>query len=129
MENKFGKLANVVEILAKNNIDIQALTMADTTDFGILRVIVDDTEKGAKALRDEGLIVKVTDVIGVGIDDVPGGLSKVLSLLKENGISVEYMYAFTGKDDSEHASVVMKVDKKDIAIDVFLQNDIPSKRK
>ena len=127
MENKFGKLANVIDILGKNDVDIKALTMADTTDFGILRVIVNDWEKAAKVLREEDMIVKVTDVIAVGIEDVPGGLSKVLNLLKDNGISVEYMYAFTGKDDIEHSSVVMKVDNKDLAIEVFFKNDIPSK--
>lgn len=110
IENRSGRLAEVTSIIAEANCSIRALSIADTTNFGILRIIVDDTKKAEKALKDKGLAVSITNVVSVRIEDKPGGLSKVLNLLSENNITVEYMYAFISKSDNE-AQVVMYVEK------------------
>lgn len=107
IENQPGALSEVLDILAENDINMSALSVADTADFGILRLIVSNPDEAKKILREKGYIVKLTDVIAVGIEDRPGGLSKPLKLLKENDIAIEYMYAFIGKAESG-ALVVMK---------------------
>ena len=110
VENKFGRLSSIIEVLGKNNIDISALSFADTTDFGILRIIVDKPEEAVIVLKEHGVAVKFTDVIAVTIDDTPGGLSKVLAKLTENNITIDYMYAFVGKKEGK-ALMVVKTDK------------------
>lgn len=107
VENKAGTMADVLELLGKNGIDLSALSIADTTDFGILRLIVSDPFNAEKILKENGMIVKLTDVIAVGIEDKPGSLSKILNTLKENGIELDYMYAFIGKT-THGAIVIMK---------------------
>ena len=109
VENKFGRLEAIIDTLGKNGINMRALSIADTTDFGILRVIVDDTDKAKKCLNEIGVIAKATDVIAVYIDDETGGLAKVLKYLTEEKISVEYMYAFLSRDTSK-ALMVLKAD-------------------
>ncbi len=109
VENKFGRLEAIIDALGKSGVNLRALSIADTTDFGILRVIVDDTDKAKKALDDIGVIAKATDVIAVYIDDKTGGLAKVLGYLTEEKISVEYMYAFLARDTSR-ALMVLKAD-------------------
>ena len=94
VENKAGRLAAIVDLLGKNNVNMRALSIADTADFGILRLIVDDSERAISLLSDAGIMVKRTHVIAVAIDDVPGGLSKILTTLSNNGVVIEYMYAF-----------------------------------
>ncbi|MFA7636339.1 MAG: ACT domain-containing protein [Monoglobales bacterium] len=94
IENKVGKLAEILNVLSENNIDISALSIAETTEFGILRMIVSDPEAAKVKLRESGVIVKTTNVIGVVLDDTPGSMAKVITLLSENGITVEYSYAF-----------------------------------
>lgn len=123
LENKSGKLSEVVSILGKGGIDISALTMADTADFGVLRIIVNEPEKAAELLREQEIIVKVSDVIGVAISDGPGDLAKVLEVLKNKGISVEYMYACVGKL-SNSALVVMKVDDPEKALELLEKEQI-----
>ncbi len=115
IENKVGNLEEVVEVIGKNDIDIYALSLADTTDFGILRMIVSDPDKTKQVLKEKGLIVKRTEVIAVTVEDKPGGLMKTLHKMKDNGINIEYMYAFIGKNE-KGATVVMKVDKPDEAV-------------
>ena len=110
VENKFGRLASIIDVLGKSNIDISALSIADTTDFGILRIIVDKPEEAVIVLKEHGVAVKCTDVIAVAIDDTPGGLSKVLENLTKNGITIDYMYAFIGKKEGK-ALMVVKTDK------------------
>ena len=107
VENKAGTMADVLELLGKNGIDLSALSIVDTTDFGILRLIVSDPFNAEKILKENGMIVKLTDVIAVGIEDKPGSLSKILNTLKENGIELDYMYAFIGKT-THGAIVIMK---------------------
>ena len=109
VENKPGGLFEVTDILAQSEIDITALSLADTSDFGILRLIVDKPEVAAAALREAGLIVKQSEVLAVPIEDAPGGLTKVLHTLSEGGVFIEYMYAFAGKMSGK-AVVVMRAD-------------------
>lgn len=114
VENKSGSLAKITNVLAENNIDIQALSLADTTDFGILRLIVDSPEKAELALAENHFTIKETDVLAVAIEDVPGGLNKVLAVMEKAGIAIEYMYAFTGKM-SENALVILRVEDNEAA--------------
>jgi hypothetical protein len=97
LENRAGRLYDVCSLLGKNNINIRALSLADTSDFGILRLIVDDPDKAIKILKDEKFTVSPTEVVAIEIDDKPGGLAGILSILNENEINVEYMYAFLAK--------------------------------
>ncbi len=105
LENETGGAADVVGVLARNAIDIRALSLADESDFGILRLIVDDTERAVWALKDAGFPVRRTPVVAARIPDRPGGLATVLDALR--GVAVEYMYAFVQKS-GEHAIVVFR---------------------
>ena len=118
IENKVGNLEEVIDAIAENDIDIYALSLADTTDFGILRMIVSDPDKTKEVLKQKGLIVKRTDVIAVTVEDKPGGLTKTLDKMRDNEINIEYMYAFIGKNE-KGATVVMKVDKPDEAVKIL----------
>ena len=118
VENKFGKLAEIIGALAKNSIDISALSLADTSEFGILRLIVDKPELAVSVLKEEGVIVKLSDVLAIAIDDCPGGLSKALDILTEANVVIEYMYAFIGKADGK-AMTVIRVDDEAKAIDTL----------
>lgn len=108
VENKPGRLAAVIEALGKNDINMSALSLADTSEYGILRVIVDNPEYAAEVLKGIGVIVKITKVLAVSMDDTPGGLSKILDVFLKNGINVDYMYAFVGKT-ADKAIMVVKV--------------------
>ena len=123
VENKSGRLADITEVLSKNNINIRALSIADTTDFGILRLIVDAPKSTEAILSENGFTVTLTQVIGVRVPDTPGGLSVVLRLLSYNGISLEYMYAFIGRSD-EKASVILRVDNDEKAAQILSSNGI-----
>ena len=114
MENVPGKLGEVTQALGENGIDMSALSLADTTDFGILRLIVNDPDKACQVLRDHDFIVKQRDVVAAVIDDRPGGLTTVLQILSQAKVSVEYMYAFVGSQDG-HAVVVMRPDDAEAA--------------
>ncbi|NLD19284.1 MAG: acetolactate synthase [Clostridiales bacterium] len=115
VENKFGRVAEILDILKDNDINMSALSLADTTGFGILRLIVNDPSKTADALRNQGITVKTTDVLAVSMDDKPGGLASLLNILKEAQVSIEYMYAFIGKNEGT-AAMVMKVDDQAKAV-------------
>ena len=123
VENKFGRVSDICNVLAEHHINMSALSIADTSEFGVARIIVDKPEEAKAVLRESGVIVKVTDVIGVAIDDKPGGLAAVLELLKEGGVSVEYLYAFLPKA-KEHAMVVMKVNEPESAQRIFTMNGV-----
>jgi hypothetical protein len=123
VENKFGHLEEIISLLGENDIDISALSLADTTDFGILRMIVSDTEKALEVLRNAGNIVKVTDVIAIAVKDAAGGLASALHVLKNDGISIEYLYAFIGKSDLG-ALVVLRTEEPEKAIDTLRANNI-----
>ena len=94
VENKFGRMAAVTNVLESNGVNIRALSLADASDFGVLRMIADDTDKAKECLRESGVMVKTTKVITAGMDNRPGGLAKILNILTEGQISIEYMYAF-----------------------------------
>ena len=118
LENKPGALSAMTGVLAQNGIDMRAFSLAEASDFGIARVIVDDVYKTATVLKDAGFVSSVTPVVGVAIPDIPGGLHKVLELLNEEGINVEYMYAFLGGRQSQGAYMIFRVedDKRAVAV-------------
>jgi len=109
LENKQGHLLEVVDALAKAKVNIRALSIADTSEFGILRIIVPDPELAKKALKKGGFTFNENDVIAVGVSDTPGGLASALRVLAQGGINVEYLYAFVSKS-YEKAVVVLKTD-------------------
>lgn len=109
VENKQGTLVNVTDTLAANNVNIRALSIAETDGFGILRLIVDDEAKAEKVLTEEGYLIKITEVVGVKIGDAPGKLSYVLRTLADAGINMEYLYAFMARTE-RHAYVVLRVE-------------------
>ncbi len=108
LENKGGRLADVTKVMGENGIDISALSIADTTNFGILRMIVNDPAKAEEVLKEKGYAVRISPVLAIAIDDVPGALSQALDVLERERIEIEYIYAFIGKTDSR-ALVVLKV--------------------
>ena len=123
IENRSGGLASVTELLASADIDIRALSIADTSDFGILRIIVDKPTKAAEVLIENDYIVNVTDVIAARLDDAPGGLAKTLRILSDTGIDMEYIYAFVTRT-SGSAYVVLRVADNDLTANVLEKNGI-----
>ena len=123
VENKLGRLTEITDILDKNRIDIRALSVADTTNFGILRIIVNEPDKAAEALKSAGFTVSITNVIAIGVDDNPGGLSKAMHCLYNAGIGVEYMYAFVGRKE-KCAYVILRVDNNNAAIEALRSDNI-----
>ncbi len=115
LENKSGRLAEITSILAENNINIRALSVADTADFGILRLIVDKVEKAKTVLKANGFTVGKTTVIAVEVPDRTGGLASVLKVVDAAGLNVEYMYAFVNKT-GEDAVLIFRFDEIDKAI-------------
>lgn len=124
VENKFGRLEAILDCLSQNNINLRALSLADTADYGVLRVIVDEADKAKKALNDIGVIAKLTDVVAVYIDDRSGGLASVLSILKNAEIGVEYMYAFLGRKEGK-ALMVLKADDEAKTEKILSESNIP----
>ncbi len=123
LENKAGRLAEVTAILRDANVNIRALSLADTTDFGILRLIVNNNEVAEKVLKDEGFTVGKTNVLAIEVDDNPGGLNKVLDPLTSEGINVEYMYAFANPK-SKNAIMIFRFHDLDKAISILEKNKI-----
>ena len=121
LENKSGRLAEITAILADNNINIRALSVADTADFGILRLIVDKVADAEQALRQSGFTVGKTNVIAVEVPDRTGGLATVLKSIEKAGLNVEYMYAFVNKT-GENAVLIFRFDEMDKAIESLLQD-------
>ncbi len=118
LENKAGRLAEVTHCLAQAGINIRALSLADTSDFGILRLLVDDHEKAKDALKDKGFTVGRTAVVVVEVPDRPGGLDDILQLLSGHSINVEYMYAFV-RQSCNNAVLIFRFDRPDDAIAVL----------
>ena len=114
VENRQGALCGITDALAKNGIDMNALTLADTADFGIMRMIVTDTEKAQEVLSEIGYLVKVTDVVAVEMENTPGALSQVITVLGEAGMDIEYLYAFIAVC-GKNARVVIRVDDNEKA--------------
>ena len=112
--NRKGTMVAVTDILAKNNINIRALSIAETEDFGILRLIVNDLSKAVEVLSDNDYLIKVVDVVGVKIGDEPGKLTAALDVLDKKDINVEYLYAFMARTE-KHAYVVLRVENNEMA--------------
>jgi len=123
LENRSGRLAEVTEILGKAAINIRALSLADTSDFGILRVIVSDSDKAFRILEGNGFTVTGTDVLAVEVEDKPGGLARVLRLLDEDEVNVEYMYAFMEKL-TDHALLIFRIEDIEGAIEICRKHGI-----
>ena len=123
MENRSGRLAKITSAIGNAGINIRAMSLADTSDFGILRLIVTDTEKARKVLKDQGFTIKVSDVIAVAIPDIPGALGNLLSIIEHEGLNVEYMYVVAEKHMDE-AIIIFRFDDLDKAIEVLFDNDI-----
>jgi hypothetical protein len=123
VENKEGRLAEVTAILRDAGVNIRALSLADTTDFGVLRLIVNDNEKAEKALKKEGFTVGMTKVMVVEVIDKPGGLNQILDPLSENEVNVEYMYAFSNPQ-CKNAVMVFRFDDYDKALKVLNEKNI-----
>ena len=121
LENKSGRLAEITAILAENAINIRALSVADTADFGILRLIVDKVELAKSVLRENGFTVGKTEVLAVEVEDKTGGLARVLKCIKDAGINVEYMYAFVNKT-GENAVLIFRFEKMDEAMATLLKD-------
>lgn len=123
LENKTNQLAELTNLLNANGIDMQALSLAETTDFGILRLIVNDTYATSCLLKDNGYVFSITPVLAVAISDEPGGLTKVLNILGENEINIEYAYAFTSRI-KDVAYMIFRVEDNDKARDVLRNNGV-----
>ncbi len=123
MENKVGRIMEITEVLGKNNINIRALSLADTSDFGILRMIVDNIEKTLKVLKEKGFIVKDSYVVAVEVPDKPGGLAAVLKVLGKKGINVEYMYAFFEQPENK-ALLIFRFENPEDAVSILIENGI-----
>ena len=123
VENKSGRLADIIDAIAAAGIDIRAVSMADPTDLGLVRLIVDNTPEAEKALKSMGLTVRLTDVIAIEISDTPGGFASALNVLKDRDVEIEYAYAFISRDEGR-ACVILRVDDNDKAIKLFGENGV-----
>lgn len=121
LENKKGMLCAAIDVLAGNGVNISALSLADTADFGILRLIVDKPDEAQTLLRDSGVFVRVTDVIAVAMDDAPGGAVGILKALSAANLNIEYMYAFVGRESGK-ALTVLRADDTARAEQVLQEN-------
>lgn len=122
LENRTGTLCELTQALTDNGIDVRAITLADTVEFGILRLIVSDPVKAEQVLRERHFTVSITEVLCVRVDDVPGGLNAVLQILQKAGISLEYVYAYISK--SADACVIFYVKDRARAEDALRQNGV-----
>ena len=123
LQNKMGSLAKPLEVLTVADVNIRAMCMADTSEFGILRLVVDDPEKGKEALEQNNFLVKMTEIIGVEMNDAPGGLTSVLKTIRDNNIDLEYLYAFT-HDKADKAILLLHADDIDKLIEVLQNSNI-----
>ena len=121
LENKSGRLTEVTEVLAKENINLSALCIAENADFGILRGIVSDPDKAYKALKDNHFAVNITDVVGISCPNVRGALAKVLGFLSAEGVFIEYMYSFA---NNNVANVVIRPSNMDKCIEVLKEKKV-----
>ncbi|HHU90660.1 MAG TPA: ACT domain-containing protein [Clostridiaceae bacterium] len=124
LENKSGRLAEVTRILGSNNIDINALTIADTTEFGILRLIVDKPDNAVEVLRKNNFSVDITEVIAICVDNKPGGLSLALNHLEDNNIGIEYMYSYLGNTGDGKAIIIIRVEDTQNTVNILKNNGI-----
>ena len=119
VENKQGAVVSITDTLSKYNINIRALSIAETPEFGIIRLVVNDDVTAEKILNEEGYLIKSTEVVGVKISDEPGKLSEALAVLDKNNINLEYLYAFMARTE-KHAYVVLRVENNAAAEDALV---------
>ena len=124
LENRSGRLAEVTRVLGDNKLNMRALSLADTSDFGVLRMIIDHPDKAYMVLKEKHYTVQETDVIALEVADQPGGLAGVLETLSQNNVNVEYLYAFPERDSVDKAIMIFKFDDVDQAIEVMQANNI-----
>jgi len=115
LENKAGQLADITGILSENQVNMRAINIAETADYGVLRLIVDDAGRASSILLEQGFILTMTPVVGVAVPDTPGGLSKVLSVISTEGIDVEYMYSVFGQKDGQACMIFRVADTDSLA--------------
>ncbi len=123
LENKSGRLAEVTKLLGSGGVNLRAITIADTADFGILRVIVDDREKALKLLRDAGFTSKVTEVYAIEIEDKPGGLARIMDVFESNSLNIEYLYA-TLEKNKDNAIIIFRVEDLEKARKIIEENNL-----
>jgi hypothetical protein len=123
LENKKGRLLQVCSLLGKSGINIRALNVAESEGFGVLRIVADKPQEAVKVLKQNDFIANLTDIVAVEIEDRPGGLARVLSVLDEHNINIEYMYGFAEKS-SNNAMMVFRFDDPEKAAKVLVQNGI-----
>ena len=123
LQNRMGSLSKPLEVLTVADVNIRAMCMADTSEFGILRLVVDNPEKGKEALEQNNFLVKMTEIIGVEMNDAPGGLTSVLNIIKDNNIDLEYLYAFT-HEKKDKAILLLHTDDIDGLINILNKNNI-----
>ena len=123
LENKKGRLAEVTRTLSHEKINIRALSLADTADFGVLRIIVDNPDRSLAILKSHGFVAQVTEVVAVEVEDKPGGLSRILEVLDQDNVNVEYMYAYVEKS-RENAIVICRIDDRERALQILEKNGI-----
>lgn len=123
LENKSGRLSEVTRALGEAGVNIRALSVADTSDFGILRIIVNDNDRAVQALRSKNFTVSKTEVVAVEVPDKPGGLGRILATLEKAQINVEYMYAFLERS-SNNAVIIFRFDETDKAIQALSSNGV-----
>ena len=126
LENKSGRLTEITEILEKESINISAFSVADTSDYGILRLIVSNPDKALKILKENSVAVNLTEVIGIVVPHEPGGLAKALRILSDENVSVEYMYAFAMKNK---ATVIIRTDNINNTIEILQKHKLELLRK
>lgn len=123
LENTSGRLAEVTKILGDTGVNLRAITIADTADFGILRLIVDNVEKALKCLEDAGFTAKITDVLGVEVEDKPGGLAGIMEIFEENKVNIEYLYASLEKN-RDKAIIIFRVEDISHGLQILEQHDL-----
>lgn len=123
VENTAGKLAELTEYLDKNQIDMRALSIAEAQDFGIVRIIVDDAYKTSCILKEAGYVASITPVLAVEMPDEPGSLFKILKILGDGGVNLEYMYAFLTRKEAT-AYMVLRVEDNEKAVEILSRNGI-----
>ena len=123
LQNRMGSLSKPLEVLSDADVNIRAMCMADTSEFGILRLVVDNPKKGKEALEENNFLVKITDIIGVEMNDAPGGLTSVLKIVKDNDIDLEYLYAFT-HDKAGKAILLIHAENIDNLINILEKNNV-----
>ena len=123
LENKSGRIAEVTGILADADVNIRALSIADTSDFGVLRLSVDDNQKAEEALKKQNITVGKTFVVAVEVEDKPGGLHRIMDILVKANLNVEYMYSFI-KPNTKDAVMIFRFEQLDKAVTIFKENNV-----